>query len=1087
MDHKAWLWRKKSSEKTIVASDKVNVPSMVHGDETHGADRAVELQKSVDSLNEKLSYVLSECKAKDDLATQHAKAEKEALAGWEKTKAEAVSLRQDLDKALQQRVIAEEQISHLDAALKECMQQLRFVREEQEQRIHDAVMKTSREQEKVQKVLEQKLTETNRRFSKLEAENTHQSTTIQIKEKLIEDMRGRNSQADADLSALKTRLDSMQKDNASMNYELRMLEKELEIRNEEREFNRRSADASHKQHLESVKKIAKLETECQRLRVLVRKRLPGPAALARMKNEVDMLGNQAGTRTRLTPPMGGSMVKDSPQENSPGSPNKKVNYLIERLCDIEEENKTLKEEVSKKTNELESSRIMCTHTASKLSEVEAQLAELSKGNTTTRELPKKISASRRFSSTSESDFNASEDAKSWASSFLPELENARNERPRGPPLYKNAGGSDMSLMDDFVEMEKLAIVCMDTSLGDSNVSSEEANGKELVPVSDNYSGLTYKNQKLQPKDTSVGKYPDWLQKILRMVLEQNRVTLRSPDDIIKDIKVALADMNCMSPGEVDDEKEKLSLSSPSKPPHISGYISWRPPNSSPTENSSDPVSGTRVFSKEISTEQLRSGLNDSICKMIELIEGINQQSLKDFSGEQILSEENENPLPNGNVITSTGYTYRVFQWKSIELSCILQSFGHACNDLLNGKAGIENFARELSLTFEWIMNHCFSLQDVSSMRDTIKKHFDWDESRSESEHGNGMNSFSETGNPQRTNEQSSCLASFVALNAKNPMSQMEEMLSSLNEENRRLKEELNKVGVGKKDLEVSLQSATDRIGALMIELQKAEKGPAYLQTEVETLKASKQMLEDQIESYKLLNEDLSVQLTVVRVELNEVRKKFSSLEVELEEKSNSCFKLETTCLEQQLQLESETKNEQKHDSEQMERQLQNGWEISAASEKLAECQETILNLGKQLKALASPREPVLLDKVVPVTPSTIISNKTHRSSLLDQILAEKDIDPNDLESPKMKEIICTMDTQRTCSNPSDNLYACQAPNKPTKSLNHFTGSNKAMYKSDTAAGILAIVPVQKRGGGISLLRKLLSRRKRESSKKMSHR
>ena len=34
---------------------------------------------------------------------------------------------------------------------------------------------------------------------------------------------------------------------------------------------------------------------------------------------------------------------------------------------------------------------------------------------------------------------------------------------------------------------------------------------------------------------------------------------------------------------------------------------------------------------------------------------------------------------------------------------------------------------------EWMVNHCFSLQDVSTMRDEIKKQFEWDESRSGSE------------------------------------------------------------------------------------------------------------------------------------------------------------------------------------------------------------------------------------------------------------------------------------------------------------------------------------------------------------------
>ncbi|RVX21085.1 Filament-like plant protein 7 [Vitis vinifera] len=147
-------------------------------------------------------------------------------------------------------------------------------------------------------VLEEKLAETSKRLAKLGAENTHLSKALLAKEKLIGDLSDRRKQTEADFNALMTRLDSTEKDHASLKYEVRVLEKELEIRNEEREFNRRTADASHKQHLESVKKIAKLESECQRLRLLVRKRLPGPAALAKMKNEVEMLGRDPSEMRR---------------------------------------------------------------------------------------------------------------------------------------------------------------------------------------------------------------------------------------------------------------------------------------------------------------------------------------------------------------------------------------------------------------------------------------------------------------------------------------------------------------------------------------------------------------------------------------------------------------------------------------------------------------------------------------------------------------------------------------------------------------------------------------------------------------------
>ncbi|KAK1572275.1 hypothetical protein Q3G72_030078 [Acer saccharum] len=124
-----------------------------------------------------------------------------------------------------------------------------FVQKEQEQRFYEVVTMTSRAFEKSQLILKEKLVETNKRRAKL---------------------------------------DFTEKENASLKYEIRV----LEIRNEEREFNRRTADASHRQHLESVKKIAKLESECQRLRFLVQKRLPGLADLAKNKKEVEIFGRE---------------------------------------------------------------------------------------------------------------------------------------------------------------------------------------------------------------------------------------------------------------------------------------------------------------------------------------------------------------------------------------------------------------------------------------------------------------------------------------------------------------------------------------------------------------------------------------------------------------------------------------------------------------------------------------------------------------------------------------------------------------------------------------------------------------------------
>lgn len=112
-----------------------------------------------EKLNEKLANALADISTKDNLVKQHVKVAEEAVTGWEKAEAEAVAMKAQLDVALQQKLATEDRVAHLDGALKECMKQLRHVREEQEQRIHDTLVKKSREYDKLRIEMETKLAE----------------------------------------------------------------------------------------------------------------------------------------------------------------------------------------------------------------------------------------------------------------------------------------------------------------------------------------------------------------------------------------------------------------------------------------------------------------------------------------------------------------------------------------------------------------------------------------------------------------------------------------------------------------------------------------------------------------------------------------------------------------------------------------------------------------------------------------------------------------------------------------------------------------------------------------------------------------
>lgn len=1085
MDNKAWPWRKKSSEKAIPTTEKINDSLKGNEEEIQTLlTEKAELEKDLRNLNDKLSSALSECDAKDELVKKHAKMAQEAIAGWEKSESETASLKRELDEASLHRVSAEERLAHLDAALKECMQQLRFVRDEQEKRIHDAVMKTSKEFERSKTVLEEKLSETSKRLAKIGVENSHLSKALLVKENLIEDVNRQLTQMEADFSALMTRLESTEKDNASLKYEVRVLEKELEIRNEEREFNRRTADASHKQHLESVKKIAKLESECQRLRLLVRKRLPGPAAMAKMKNEVGMLGKDSVEmrRRKLNTP---GFIVDSAVDDSPENATKRISFLTEQLYAMEEENKNLKEALHKKANELQFSRIM--HGGSK--------------GQTIVEPTRSSLMSHELSLASISDIGSDDKvscAGSWASALNSELEHFKNGKQKGSPSSKTIGTADINLMDDFVEMERLALVSVDKPFGDSHASrpletefngdSSELKGRDIVTLSDSESGLIVSNQEIRSKDTLISKVPGWLQDILKVILEQNLVTQRNPDEILEDIKAALVYINRPNLREVVDARESSKNPDASDPPLVNGYISWKPSNELFVMDSHGGVSDVDISLTEKSNQQLQSDLGKSIGKIIELIEGISLPSL-DCDNPETLSRKGGNIFTNKNLETPTGYMVRVFQWKTSELSAVLQHFIHCCTDLLNGEANMDKFAQELTTALDWIMNHCFSLQDVSSMKDAIKKHFDWDDTRSESEAEVGMiGHFLEADKLHVPREKLSYFPMIAASNGHHI--QMEEPHSKVREENRTLRGKFMNLESAKKDLEGRLQSATDKSEYLMNQLLESEKTIASLQTELETLKESKGRIEDHIESQKLINEDLDGQLAAARVELNEARRKFSSLEVELDNKKSCCEELEATCLELQLQLGSITKKKSpNHDPNQEEKQLRTDWEIttaSAASEKLAECQETILNLGKQLKALAAPREAALFDKVIATPTDTITTTTTtarattptppkdksmnQHSSLLDQMLAEDDAAAKGLKSSKIKEI--------NGNSTREDIGAFQP-------LEKILVLNGVKNEDDNATnGSLAIMPSKKRGGW-SLWKKLLWRKKKGNSKKTS--
>ena len=261
---------------------------------------------------------------------------------------------------------------HLDGALKECMRQIRNLKEEHEQKLHDVIQNKTKQFDKMKHEFEAKLANLDQQLLRSAAENSALSRSLQERSSMVIQLSEEKAQAEAEIEMLKSNIEPCEREINSSKYELQINSKELEIRIEEKNMSVRSAEVANKQHLEGVKKVAKLEAECRRLRGLVRKKLPGPTAFAQMKLEVESLGRDYGD-SRVKKSQGGRPSLPDFSLDSVQKFHKENKQLTERLLAMEEETKMLKEALAHRNSELQTSRSICAKTASKLQNLEAQL------------------------------------------------------------------------------------------------------------------------------------------------------------------------------------------------------------------------------------------------------------------------------------------------------------------------------------------------------------------------------------------------------------------------------------------------------------------------------------------------------------------------------------------------------------------------------------------------------------------------------------------------------------------------------------------------------------------------------------------
>lgn len=380
-----------------------------------------------------------------------------------------MALKNHLESVTLSKLTVEDRASHLDGALKECMRQIRNLKEEHEQKLQEVVLTKTKQCDKIKQELEARIANLDQELLRSAAENAAFSRSLQERSNMLIKISEEKSQAEAEIELLKSNIESCEREINSLKYEFHIASKEVEIRNEEKNMSMRSAEVANKQHMEGVKKIAKLEAECQRLRGLVRKKLPGPAALAQMKLEVENLGRDYGDsrlrRSPVKPPSPHlSSVPEFSLENTQKF-HKENEFLTERLLAMEEETKMLKEALAKRNSELQASRNLCAKTASRLQGLEAQLQISNQQKSS----PKSIvqvpaegyssqNASNPPSFTSMSEDGNDDDqscADSWATGLISELSQFKKEK-NSEKSNKAESTKHMELMDDFLEMEKLA-------------------------------------------------------------------------------------------------------------------------------------------------------------------------------------------------------------------------------------------------------------------------------------------------------------------------------------------------------------------------------------------------------------------------------------------------------------------------------------------------------------------------------------------------------------------------------------------------------------------------------------------------------
>lgn len=348
------------------------------------------------------------------------------------------------------------------------MRQIRNLEEESELKLQETIVAKAMQWDKMKLDLEARIVELDHALVEAGAENATLSESLQVHLNTIVTINDEKSHAEAEVELLRGNIHLRDREISSLKYELYVSSKEIDIRNQEKNMNLKATEAANKQHLENVRKITKLEAECQRLRGLVRKKLPGPAALARMKAEAEGFDQDCNeTRNSVKNPAASLFPKARLTSESPKKCcHRGSEFQGKCFLQMEEEIETLREALAACNTELQASRSLYAKTTSKLKLLEAQLNQRMRSSSSGVLIE---GFSGQVESTPPSVTSISEDGideegsstGSWGP-LISDISQLRKDKCIDK-FTKSSSVNPMELMDDFLEMEKLACSSADSS------------------------------------------------------------------------------------------------------------------------------------------------------------------------------------------------------------------------------------------------------------------------------------------------------------------------------------------------------------------------------------------------------------------------------------------------------------------------------------------------------------------------------------------------------------------------------------------------------------------------------------------------